>query len=264
MVSGVEVAECGVRISRSHLQERIVGLGRLVDLHVEAGAHDAAAVQRVEQRRLVDDAAARAVDEVGGGLHEGQLARADQVARVVLQRHVHGDEIGARQRGAEVGGRLAAHGLDLTRRVGRVDADAFEAERGQRLDEAAADAAEPDDQHGAAGHVLRVELHLAHVVALAHGAVELRQALGQGEHQGDGVLHHRGRVGEADGRHDHAALGRRRHVDVVDADAVAGDDLEVGRLLDHRRAGSWRGARRSPRRRAGSSPTWPGPASRAR
>ena len=66
-----------------------------------------------QQRRLVDDAAARAVDEVGGRLHHGELARADQVARVVLQRRVHGDEVGTRQRGAEVGDRLAAHGLDL-------------------------------------------------------------------------------------------------------------------------------------------------------
>ena len=84
-------------------EQRIVGLGRLVDLHVERGALDATAVQSLDQRLLVDDAAARTIDDVGGGLHHGEFRRADQVARVVLQRAMHGNEIGARQGGAEIG-----------------------------------------------------------------------------------------------------------------------------------------------------------------
>ena len=215
-------------------QQRIVGRRRLRDLHVERGALDAAAVERIQQRRLVDDAAARAVDDVGRRLHQGQLRRTDQVARVVLQRAMHGHEVGARQGGAEVGHRLAAHGLDLSRRIGRIDAQALEPQRVQRLRQPAADAPEPDDEHRPSGNVHGDELRpAAPVVALAHGAVELVQPLGQRVHHGDGVLHHRRRIGEADGGHDHAPLGRRRHVDVVEADAVARDDLEVGRRLHH-------------------------------
>ena len=59
---------------------------------------------------------------------------------------------------AEVGDRLAAHRFDLGRRVGRIDAEALHAERIQRLGQPAADAAEADDQHGAAADVLRLEL----------------------------------------------------------------------------------------------------------
>ena len=163
-----------------------------------------------------------------------ELARADQVARVVLQRRVHGDEIGARQGDTEVSDRLAAHRLDLGRRIGRIDTQALQAERVQRLRQTAADTAEANDQHRALADVLSLELQLAHVVAAAHVAVDIEQPLGQRQHQGKRVLDHRRRVGEANGRHHHAVVGGGRDVDVVAANAVPGDDLEVGRCLDQR------------------------------
>ena len=45
MPSAVVAAECGVRIMRSHFSSGSSGLRRLVDLHVEGGAHDAPAVR---------------------------------------------------------------------------------------------------------------------------------------------------------------------------------------------------------------------------
>ena len=171
-------------------EQRIVGFRRLVDLDVETRPHDAAAVERLEQRSLVDDAAACTVDDVGGGFHQGQLARADQVARILLQRHVHRDEVRVRQGRAKVGDGLAAHGPDLAGAVGGVDAETPDAERVQCLRQAAADAAEADDEHGAAGHVLGFELHLARIVTGAHCLVELRQPFGERVHERNGVLHH--------------------------------------------------------------------------
>ena len=53
----------------------------------------------------------------------------------------------------------------------------------------------------------------------------------QRQHQGDGVLGGGDRIAERRVHHDDALGGRRRNVDVVDADAGAADHLEVLRLL---------------------------------
>ena len=62
--------------------------------HVEAGAGDLLSLQRGDQRRLVDDRAARGVDEIGRRLHQREFGGADQPARAVAEHDMDGDEVG--------------------------------------------------------------------------------------------------------------------------------------------------------------------------
>ena len=71
--------------------------------------------QRRVQRRLVDDAAARRVDEIGRRLHAREPRGIEHADRLRRLRAMDGDEVGARQGRIEVGDRLAAGGLDRRR-----------------------------------------------------------------------------------------------------------------------------------------------------
>ena len=60
--------------------EQGVVLRRLLDEHVERGAADMAALQRVLQRRLVDQPAAGAIDDADAALGPGQILGGEDVA----------------------------------------------------------------------------------------------------------------------------------------------------------------------------------------
>ena len=69
---------------------------RRLDLeHVDAGARHLAALQRRDQVGLDDQPAARAVDDAHAVLHLGDRRGVDDVARLVGQRRVQRDEVGA-------------------------------------------------------------------------------------------------------------------------------------------------------------------------
>jgi hypothetical protein len=75
--------------------EQRVLLGRLGDEHVERGAGDVARIEQLLERRLVDQPAARAVDDAHALLGLGEVLAAEDVARLVGQRRVQRDEVGA-------------------------------------------------------------------------------------------------------------------------------------------------------------------------
>ena len=78
--------------------ERVVRIThRLVHEDVQRRAGDVPALQRGQQGILVDEAAARAVDDVRAGRQHGQGAGVDQAARLVGQRRVDGQDVGLRQ-----------------------------------------------------------------------------------------------------------------------------------------------------------------------
>ncbi len=60
---------------------------------------------------LVDDLAAGDVDEMGGGLHQGELGGADQAAGGGVEAVVQGDEVGFGKEGFEGGDELDAEGF---------------------------------------------------------------------------------------------------------------------------------------------------------
>ena len=84
--SSVQHSECGVTITLSIASSGLCGIDRLLLEHVERGAGDAPAAQRLDQRGLVDDRPARHVDEVRGRLHPRELRRADRCRVASLSR----------------------------------------------------------------------------------------------------------------------------------------------------------------------------------
>ena len=189
---------------------------------------DLAGRQRVGQRRLVDQAAAGGVDDDHArawwwpapsapirpsvsGVFGRWMVMKSRLAEQLLQRH---------QPDAELRG---AAGLDVG-----VVGDQRDAEGGQPLGDQDADPAEPDDADGLVGDLDAHELRPL-PRPLAQGRVGGGDLPGRGEQQRDGVLGgaddvRRRRVDDHD-----AALGRRGDVDVVQADAGAGDHLQVRR-----------------------------------
>jgi 2-methylisocitrate lyase-like PEP mutase family enzyme len=88
--------------------QRIVLRCRFLVEDVERGAGDAVCLQRVIKRRLVDDAAARRVDDESGPLHVRQPRRVEEPDRLGGFRAMDRDEIGPRDSGVEVLHRLVA------------------------------------------------------------------------------------------------------------------------------------------------------------
>lgn len=78
---------------------------------VQTGAGECPGSQDIDQRLLVDDVAAGAVDQKGGGLHPGQHRGVDQVGVLAATGHVQEREIGDGQylfEGCRPGGRRDA------------------------------------------------------------------------------------------------------------------------------------------------------------
>ncbi len=73
-------------VRQVELEQRVALPRRLRAQHVEARPRDPALAQRIGQRQLVDQAAARGVDEQSVAFHPAQLFRADQIARFFCQR----------------------------------------------------------------------------------------------------------------------------------------------------------------------------------
>ena len=77
-------------------------LGRLGDEDVDAGAGDLAGLERRGEILLDDQAAAGAVDDAHAVLHLGDRRRVDDVLRLLDQRRVQRDEVGAAEQLVEL------------------------------------------------------------------------------------------------------------------------------------------------------------------
>ena len=201
---------------------------------VQTGLEQGAVLQALDQLVLLDESAARAVDEGSGGLHPAELLTADGVLGGGNDGQMHGHEIGLLPDLLR-GGLELAQIADLLLRHVRVVADDLHAEavlallHGKLGDAAAADHAE-----GLAAQLVGVlHVHADEEVAAAELAVNIGEALGAHEHQHHGVLGNG--IGVAGGRVDDGnVLGVGMiHVDVVEAGALLADDLEVGAGIHH-------------------------------
>src|SRR5690606_26069436 len=124
-------------------EQRRVDRG-LADEDIEASCGDLLRRERREQRVLVDDAAAAAVDDAQGGLRLGELLRTEQAGGLSGLRDVDGDEVGLLDEFVE-GDHPYPQLLCASRRdVGVVD-DQFGTETRETLGDQAADATEADD-----------------------------------------------------------------------------------------------------------------------
>src|SRR5690606_17549032 len=77
------------------LGDRVAFGQRLLGKHVQSGAGDRLALQRLDQRRLVHDSAARGVDQNGGALHHVELALTHDVDGLLRLADVQADHVGA-------------------------------------------------------------------------------------------------------------------------------------------------------------------------
>ena len=135
-------------------EQRLTGRRRLLRENVEARAGKLAGHQRGVQRGLVDNSAARRVDQVGGRLHPLQPVSIEHADRLRILRAMDADEVGARQRGVEVGNRFAARGLDVGGGLVGVENQDVHFHREAALGGAGADAPKADDQHRLAEEVV--------------------------------------------------------------------------------------------------------------
>ena len=199
--------------------------------HVETCAADVAAGDRVGERLLVDQAAAGGVDDDDARLGLGQRLLADQARGLLGLGQVHRDEVGAAQQFVErqqLDAELRGAGMRHVRVVG----GDVRAEGGEPLGDQLADAAEPDDADRLAEDLgARERRPLPGVVAQRR--VGGRDLSGRRQQQRERVLG--GAVDVRRRRVDdqHAAGGGGVDVDVVQADAGAGDDLQLGRGGQH-------------------------------
>src|SRR5215510_4407942 len=107
---------------------------------IEPGAPDLAALETLDQRRLVDERAARGVDENGARLQAGDARGIDDAARLVVEREIERNDIGARQQGVEVDERHAG-----VRAWRPVPGDHLHADAARDARDLAPDAAESND-----------------------------------------------------------------------------------------------------------------------
>ena len=197
---------------------------RLLDEHIDRGAGDLAAVERGGEVLLDDEPAARAVDDAHAALHLRDRRGVDDVAGRVGQRRVQRDEIGAAQQLVERDA-LDAEFDGAFRRQERVVGDDAHLQPLRAVGDDRADIAAADDAERLAG---QLDPHEARFLPLAglRRAIGGRDLAGQREHHRDRVLGGGDRVAVGRVHDDDAALGRRRHVDIVDADAGAPDDFQ--------------------------------------
>jgi hypothetical protein len=188
-------------------------------------------VERGHERLLVDDAAARGVDQQRAALHLGHRRRPDEAAGLVGQRRVAGDEVGAGEELVQVD-QLHAEPRRRLAADERVVAQHLHLEAARAVGGDAADVAESDDAEGLAHDLGAAELGLLPLAALHRGG-RLRDVAGQREQEAQRVLGGGHRVAAGRVLHDDAAPRGGRDVDVVDADAGPADDLEPLAGLDH-------------------------------
>ena len=128
------------------LEERGVGAG-LLGVHVEAGTGDPALLEGGVQRLLVDDPAARGVDDPHRRLDLVQRLVADEAEGLGGLGQVDGDEVGDLEQLVE-GQQLDAHLRGARGLHVGVVRDDLHAEGGHALGDQDADAAEADDTEG--------------------------------------------------------------------------------------------------------------------
>ena len=186
--------------------------------------------QHLLQGRLVDQAAARAVDDSNSGLGLREILARQYIAGLVGERRVERDEIGAREQGVELD-LLHPHVERPLRRQERIVGDHLHPEPQRPVGDDRADIAGADQAQCLARQLDAHEPVLLPFAVLG-GAVGLGQLARQREHQSDGMFGGGYRIAERRVHDDDAAGRRGGDVDIVDADTGPTDDLEIGRRVE--------------------------------
>ena len=208
-------------------KERVVGRGLDAE-HIEPRPRHMAGSQKIGQRLLIHKSAARAVDDAHALLGLFEILPAQDVAGLIGERDMQRDEIGPCEQLVQLDlFHLHLIGLVLTQEW--VIDDDFHLEAARAVADDAADIARADDPQG-----LVEKLYTHKAVFLPLSGMGRGRGLGQlsrdGEHHRDGMFGGGDHVAKWRVHDDHALLAGRHLVDVVGADARAGDHLEPVRM----------------------------------
>ena len=198
--------------------------------HVERGAGDMPGVEPRLKRRLIDQPAACAVDDAHALLGLGQILGRQDVARLVGQRRVQRDEIGAREQVVELH-LLHAHLHCAFGRQERIERHHLHFQPSGAIGDDRADVPRTDQPQSLGGELDAHEAVLFPLAGLRRG-VRLRQLAGEREHQRDRVFGGGDRVAERRIHHHHAFGRGGGDVDVVDADPGATNHLQLGGVVE--------------------------------
>ena len=205
-------------------EERVIGGRRLLVEHVGAVA-DFAGLDSGDERGEFDEFAAAGVDDDGVGLEEGEAAGVDQAFGFFGELGVERNEVGLFEGFVEILDALEAipAGEIFFPIVGKHDH--AQAEGAGANGDFFGDAAKADEGEGFAAEFVAGDARPAaggDVVGLADEVADDREEEGEGV-LGDGGVIDAG--GEEDGD---LQIGGGFDVDLVEADAVFGNDLEAG------------------------------------
>ena len=213
-------------------KQRVIGCGRFAHEHVQRGPGDMAAVEASLQRHFIHQPAARAVDDPHALLGLGQPFGVEDVAGLVGQRGVQGDEIRACQQRIEIG-LFHAHFHRAFRRQERVIGHHLHPQAhapGWRRCEPILPAPIRPSVLPVTSTPMKSFFGHLPVLGLRIG---FRQLPGEREHQRDGVFGGGDRIAERRVHH-HDALGAGGgDIDIVHADPGAADHFEIGRGIQH-------------------------------
>ena len=216
------------------IAQRRVGRQRLLGEHVERGAGEPARTQRCDERLLVDERAARGVDEQRAGPQQREPGRVDEAARRIRDRQVEADDVGGLERCIDRLGPLDPElGHALGRHV-RVVGHDVHAERPRTRGHEPADAPEAEQRERLAVE-LDARVALALPLAVAQRALGRANVARERQQQRERVLGRRDDIGLRGVADDDAGRRRRVHVHVVDADARAPDHAQLRGARDQRR-----------------------------
>ena len=204
---------------------------RLVGEDVERRARDLARAQSLDERRLVDELAARRVDDPNTVTHLGECSSSEGTARLLRERQVQCEELRLR---VDVRGCLHTHDAELAealRSDERVVGDDVHAEARGTSRDLLADPPEAEDAERLARE-LDAPVRLPLPATLLQRCMRLRNVPRERDEQPDRVLRRRDdgrlrRVGDDD-----ATARRRFDIHVVDADPRAPDYLQAQGPVD--------------------------------
>ena len=214
--------------------------GRLLAKHVKRRAGNVTGFKRRGERSIIDQLAARAIDQPHAALHLRERFRVDDVAGLFGERRMQRDEIGAPPQ-------LVQFDLlhaELKRALGRqkrVVGDDFHLQAERAVGDDRADIAAADDAQRLAED-FHAEKFVFLPLAGAGRAVGFRNLPSQRQHQRDRMFRGRDRIAEWRIHHNDAARGRGCDVDVVDADAGPADHLQALGVLQQLARDLGRGA----------------------
>ncbi len=208
---------------------------RLALEHIERGVSEAPVGQRRDERRLVDHAATRHVDQGPCRAERVDHGGRDEMARFRTALAGDHQEIALPR---ELDG-IGDIGIGRIGLAPRARIDHLHPERRAAIGDAAADVAQTDDAHRLVGDAAAERKRpLARPAAVTHVAIGEHDLSRGREHQADGEIgdlggQYAGRVGDGN-----AALARGGEIDAVGADAEQGDHLELWQRHDQGTVGA--------------------------